>query len=258
MQPKNIFAFPSDMSWMVLVFFVLLCMLGGALVLNYQVGELRRQRRRKKAEDRLARMRELTGGLSGEQIRRVLRSRANEGEQTGGLPGSGGKGGTSEQKGGLPGSGEKGGRGMIGMAFIASLIAVLAPVERTFGQPASPSAGTLLSHTGVLVTVVLLAIPVLFGILMLALRARRTAREQRHSEDVEDAGRFADYLASLSPEEAGKALKERKKALDFELTQTELSGGKNAADDRGILQIESRLTVPVVGRKRKAPPRPGV
>ena len=201
MQPKNIYEISSLESWILLVFLLLLCMLIGALFLKHEVGELRRNRCRNKMQDGEGRMRELTGGLTGEQIRRIVRSRANAG----------------------------------GVTMVA-----------------------LLSHTGFLITVILLMIPVLFGILLLAMRTRRAARDQRREEDLHDAGRFAEYLSTLLPGEADRLLADRKKALDFQLTQTELSGKKTAADERGLLEIESRLSVPVVGRKRKAPPRPGV
>lgn len=201
MQPQNIYDISSLASWVLLVFLLLLCMLIAALFLKYQVGELRRTRRRKKTAEAEGRMQELTGGLTGEQIGRVLRSRANAG----------------------------------GVTMV-----------------------TLLSHTGFLITLILLMIPVLLGILLLAMRTRRTARDERHAEDREDAARFAEYLSTLLPGEAERLLADRQKALDFKLTQKELSGETKAADDRGLLQVDPQLSVSVVGRKRNAPPRPGV
>lgn len=191
-------------------------MLAGALILKYQVSALSRQRRRQKSQH--TRAREWTTGLTKEQIDRIIKAKQ-----------------AIRQK-------------------RTTLTILLAITATTAFSQQEPKAGTLLSHTGVLVTMILLMIPVLLGILLLAFRARRTAQSQHKITQLEEADQLAGYLKDTEEEE----LKARQTALEFQLPPASLSGDKAAVDNRGLLNIDNETITPVVARKRKAPPRPGV
>src|SRR5690606_13029001 len=69
---------------------------------------------------------------------------------------------------------------------------------------------------------------------------------------------FADYLKSLPDEVVENVLKKRKAALDYSLSQQELSGTQQPDDARGLLQIKGEPGLPVVAAKKKALPRPHI
>ncbi|HEV2482242.1 MAG TPA: cbb3-type cytochrome c oxidase subunit I, partial [Puia sp.] len=224
------FQFGSWESWAFLVCLVLLAMLVGALALKHQVSRLRSLWRQHKTGDRANRIKELMAGLSKEQIDRVLKARN---------------------------------RSLLW--FLAIAMATLAPTHAALAQDArpdagtlKPDAGTLLSHTGILITVVLLLVPVFLGIAVLAFKARRTAKAQRDAVNLDDADDLADYLAEAKTDDIDKELEARKTALDYHLPPAPLSGGKEAVDLRGLLQVDTGTVPSVVARKRKAPPRPGL
>lgn len=138
----------------------------------------------------------------------------------------------------------------------ALTIIITATTTIAFGQDAKPSASTLLSHTGVLVTLVLLLVPVLLGIVLLAFKASRTAKTQHDTTQKEEADHLAEYLETGDIPETELAA--RKEALNYQLPAATLSGDKAAIDDKGLLKVDVQTIALVVARKRKAPPRPGV
>jgi cytochrome c oxidase cbb3-type subunit I len=65
-------------------------------------------------------------------------------------------------------------------------------------------------------------------------------------------------LETSTSDDTDTELAARKAALEYQLSPNELAGDMAAVDDRGLLQVDSRVITPVVARKRKAPSRPGV
>jgi cytochrome c oxidase cbb3-type subunit 1 len=125
-------------------------------------------------------------------------------------------------------------------------------------QPSVKSVHSIWSETGVLITLVLIAIPVCIGVLILAARVLRVIRQQRYKLAREEAGELAEQIAQAD-ESAITALVKRKQALDYRLTNYELSGTQLASDEKGLLgNVQYNDNLPFVPLKKKALQRPPV
>lgn len=122
----------------------------------------------------------------------------------------------------------------------------------------SPASSSLLSETGVIITIVLLMIPILAGVILLIVKITNALNQARNKQNLEEAERLAAYLQSLPEDDIDTELKRRKAALDYQLTHRELSGDKQAEDEKGLLQINSATGLPIVALKKKALQRPNI
>lgn len=121
-----------------------------------------------------------------------------------------------------------------------------------------PNTNSLLSETGIIITLVLLAIPILAGIILLILKVSSALNQAKNTQNLDEAEKLAAYLRSLPEEEISTELKKRKAALDYRLSHRELSGSQAAEDEKGLLRINSETGLPIVALKKKAMPRPGI
>lgn len=146
----------------------------------------------------------------------------------------------------------------IATGFLLLLITVLSNLK-VFAQPVTKPSTPILGHTGIIITICLIFIPVLFGIVFAIVRAYGVLNNYRDKHDVEEAAHFADYLKSLTDEEAAAVISKRKAALDFKLNHTELSGSSSAVDEKGLISnVEKNKSLPFVAQKKKALIRPNI
>ncbi|HVV06975.1 MAG TPA: cbb3-type cytochrome c oxidase subunit I [Puia sp.] len=117
----------------------------------------------------------------------------------------------------------------------------------------------LSQEPGIVIAITLVLIPILAGIVLMAVKLSNIAKQRRIRHNAEEAEKFAAYLQSL-PEGEKEILLQRKAALDYHLTGTELSGEATAgADDKGVLtNINALSLLPFVGIKKKAAKRPDI
>lgn len=121
-----------------------------------------------------------------------------------------------------------------------------------------PVGSSLLSEAGIIITIVLLMIPILAGVILLIVKITNALNQARNKQNLEEAERLAAYLQSLPEDDIDAELKRRKAALDYQLTHRELSGDKQAEDEKGLLQINSATGLPIVALKKKALQRPNI
>lgn len=125
------------------------------------------------------------------------------------------------------------------------------------GQAPTDSS-SLAANGGVIITVILIAIPVIVALLLLAFRIRRSVRKiYNHSQRVE-AKQLAEYLKSLPDDEVEKNILDRKSAIEYQLSHKELSGDREIRDDRGLIRENPDPSLPVVAPKKRATKRPPV
>lgn len=116
----------------------------------------------------------------------------------------------------------------------------------------------LIGNGGVVITLILIAIPVVVGILLLVGRIRQSINRVSARNKLAEAKRLAEYLKSMPESELETTLVERKKALDYQLTMQELSGNQAAVDKRGLITENTNTSLPFVAAKKKALKRPPV
>ncbi len=137
--------------------------------------------------------------------------------------------------------------------------AIILGSSPTFAQTDLPNSGNLLSQYGVLITVVLIAIPILSGIVLLIVKVRHQLKRFRRNQSMAEVGRLVNYLNEVDDENILSHLQERKIALDFVLNNQELSGDIKAVDQKGFInKIIHNPSLPIVARKRKASDRPKI
>ncbi len=128
---------------------------------------------------------------------------------------------------------------------------------RIFAQ--SPSGSTnIFSEAGFLIVIGLVLIPVLLGIVLMLVKVLNVLKQTRIRRAREEAEKLAAWLASLPEGEMEKALLKRKQALDFQLSNRELSGYEKAEDEKGLINIKTNTGLPVVAIKKKALKRPNI
>lgn len=140
-------------------------------------------------------------------------------------------------------------------AFVTALLTG----NSAFAQSPRPEGYSVLSETGVIITIVLILTPILVGVVLMIIKVSGMLRRQRNRHNRAEAEQFAVYLRSLSPEDAEAALLKRKEALEYRLSRQELSGSKEASDTRGLLSnINQQENIRFIASKRKAVERPNV
>ena len=116
-----------------------------------------------------------------------------------------------------------------------------------------------MSSGGMIITFILISIPVLFIIIFMIAKVKRSVKELSNTQKREEARNLAEYLRTLpAGEEVDQSLLERKKALDFELKHSELAGDNPAKDEKGLININPDKSLPFVASKKRASLRPPV
>lgn len=117
----------------------------------------------------------------------------------------------------------------------------------------------LFSETGIIITITLILVPILAGIGIMIVKLSAMLRRQRNRQELEEAEQLAAYLATLTDEQALAELAKRKEALDYHLSDTELSGQQVPADNKGLISnVNTRTFLPFVSPKKKALKRPNI
>lgn len=112
---------------------------------------------------------------------------------------------------------------------------------------------SLLGEGGVIITILLIIIPVLFGIFLILFRVINTLREYYSGKEFKA---YKEKLARLTDEDIAK-LKKRQQELSYTLSNRELSGNLSPEDKRGLIDkiefVENQLQF--IPPKKKAAPR---
>lgn len=141
---------------------------------------------------------------------------------------------------------------------IPIVLLLLSMGQSVFAQNGERTGSSLMSNGGIIITFILIAIPVIFIIVFMIAKIRSSVNRFSNAQKKEEAKKLADYLKSLSNEEVEKTLIERKSALDFELSNTELSGERPAEDATGMISVNPDTSLPFVAPKKRASKRPAI
>lgn len=137
------------------------------------------------------------------------------------------------------------------LLLLFSLLLSMLPI-RSWAQTADAvTKSTLFTEAGVLITIVLLLIPITVGIIILIIKFTTVLKQYKNRSNLTDAEELAKYIDSLDDDEI-EQLKSRKSALDYQLTNDELSGNQEVSDNRGLIKIIQEKTIPIVAVKKRA------
>ena len=123
---------------------------------------------------------------------------------------------------------------------------------------ANPKEG-IFGQTGIIITLVLILIPIILGAMFALNRAINAYKNYSDTNKMKDAKQFAEHLYQIEDEEIESTLLKRKTALDYRLSNNELSGNIKAEDTIGIIQnANPDHQVHFTAQKKKAIPRPSL
>lgn len=113
----------------------------------------------------------------------------------------------------------------------------------------------ILSESGIIITLLLIAIPVIVALILVVIKAKRILKNYLKKKELE---KFNEYLKSLSPEEVQK-LEQRKKELEFSLSNNELAGDNKPMDTKGLIDnVSEASSLRFIEQKKKSQARPNI
>ena len=111
----------------------------------------------------------------------------------------------------------------------------------------------IFSESGIIITLLLIAIPVVVASILVIIKAKSVLKNFLKKKELE---KFKEYLKGLSPEEVEK-LEQRKKELEFSLSNKELAGDATPIDAKGLIDNVSEATsLRFIEQKKKSQARP--
>lgn len=138
-----------------------------------------------------------------------------------------------------------------------SLLLLHIPVYAQTNQPV-PTPGSMLGEGGVIITLILLAIPILGGIILLVVKLNNTLLKYQNKKRIEEAKEIITSLKNMPEEEVDKMLHKKKEELNYQLHHNELSGDQQPEDKKGLLSFNRSADLPIVAPKKKALKRPDI
>lgn len=111
----------------------------------------------------------------------------------------------------------------------------------------------IFSESGIIITILLIVIPVIVASVLVIMKARNILKNFLKKKELE---KFNNYLNSLSPQEVQK-LEQRKRELEFSLTNNELAGDGIPVDVKGLIDnVNEVSSLRFIEQKKKSQPRP--
>jgi len=230
------FSFNQHTGWVILICMLLAAMFVTTIFLKNKVDAIRSSNKKQRDQQDEIKFKNYINGLDSSQIDACLKHLKRKNEKQ------------NKNSGLLSG---------ISIFFI-TVAASLSGSPALAQDTAKPQATSLLSETGILITIVLLLIPITAGIALLAVKVVYSLRQYRNRQNLEEANKLAEYLKALPEAEIEEVLIKRKQALDYALSHRELSGAEKAIDKKGLLNINTEAGLPLVALKKKAVKRPNI
>lgn len=117
----------------------------------------------------------------------------------------------------------------------------------------SSSTGSILNQPGILITLVLVAIPLLLMISLFIVKAFRMIRRLNEKVKEEQVASFVHHIQNLNGEEFESDLLKRKAAFDYHLVNTELAGLHPVDDKRGLIRrVHRSVAINFISSKTEA------
>ena len=115
------------------------------------------------------------------------------------------------------------------------------------------------SQPGIIITIILILIPILLGVIFAMVKANNMVKLYLNKEKIAEAEAFANHLKSIDTSQLEETLHNRETALDYSLTNFELSGTEKAEDKIGILNnISDKHQVHFTALKKRAVQKPSL
>ena len=111
----------------------------------------------------------------------------------------------------------------------------------------------IFSESGIIITLLLIAIPVIVASILVIIKAKNFLKNFLKKKELE---KFNEYVKGLSTEEVQK-LEQRKKELEFSLSNNELAGDTTPNDAKGLIDnVSEASSLRFIEQKKKSQVRP--
>ena len=111
----------------------------------------------------------------------------------------------------------------------------------------------IFSESGIIITLLLIAIPVIVASILVIIKAKNILNNFLKKKELE---KFNEYLKGLSVEEVQK-LEQRKKELEYSLSNNELAGDTTPIDEKGLIDnVSEASSLRFIEQKKKSQVRP--
>ncbi|GAB1448135.1 hypothetical protein MASR2M44_11410 [Bacteroidota bacterium] len=111
----------------------------------------------------------------------------------------------------------------------------------------------IFSESGIIITLLLIAIPIIVASILVIIQAKKVLKNFFKKKELE---KFNEYLKNLSPEEV-KKIEQRKKELEFSLSNNELAGDTTPIDAKGLIDnVRETSSLRFIEQKKKSQARP--
>lgn len=138
------------------------------------------------------------------------------------------------------------------MKAVATLIVLCVFTPQSYAQAGKVD----FSEGGIIITLILLAIPVITGIILVMARMKKLGKQIKTRRHFEEVSEISNYLDSIPDEELASELYKQKGILETAPAAGVLSGNLAPADQRGVLKnINEEAGIRFVEEKKRATPR---
>ena len=225
---------PSHEGSIVLLFIVAGIALVAVIFLKIKTSEVLMNARKKKQADEEGRLNQYISNMDSKQIDEFVQYKKSKKDQG---PSSGGN------------------INSLLLTFFFLLLSLFL-TQNIFAQTGEKNSSSVLSDPGVVITIILILVPILAGIVLMIFKVRNVLKQYYRKRDMDEAEKLATFLKELPNDEINETLLKRKAALDYRLANDELSGHLKAEDSKGLININTNSSIPVVAIKKKALKRP--
>lgn len=138
------------------------------------------------------------------------------------------------------------------MKVVATLVVLFTFTPQTFAQAGKVD----FSEGGIIITLILLAIPVITGIILVMARMKKLGKQIKTRRHFDEVAEISNYLDSIPDEQLAQELHKQKALLEVTPGTGVLSGDLPPADTKGVLKnINEDAGIRFVEEKKRATPR---
>ena len=141
---------------------------------------------------------------------------------------------------------------------ITTLIALLSSMA-VFSQNAKPPTEDFFQQPGIIITIILILIPILLGILFALVKVNHTIKHYLNKGKTKQALQFSEHINTINDAELDDLLLKRESALNYNLSNNELSGIQTPEDTIGIISnISEKHEDHFLSLKKRAVQKPSL
>lgn len=142
---------------------------------------------------------------------------------------------------------------------IVKTIVLLLSSTSIFAQNPNNPKSHFFNQPGIIITIIIILIPILLGIIFAMVKANNAVKTYLNMGKIDEAHEFAAHIKAIDSQEIEDSLIKREQALDYNLSNNELSGTEKAEDKIGLLNnIREQHETHFIALKKKAAKKPSL